>query len=115
MRVSGFREKHVGGAVCQTHWRALATLRRAAAHRHINTRSILSFCSAKLTHAAVSATELALSICPYGIFACETKAKPGQITVGFRRPLPAPSKLTREAYGETQALMTDIITEATGG
>lgn len=72
----------------------------------------LVFCSAKLTHAAVSATPLAISICPYVVFAFETKAKPGMVTVGFRRPLPGPSKRTQKAYAAIEGLMAEIIAEA---
>jgi hypothetical protein len=75
----------------------------------------LVFCSSKLTHEAVSATPLALSICPYVVFAFELKSKPGEVTVGFRKPIPGPSLRTKKAYGAIENLMTEIITEATSG
>ena len=73
----------------------------------------LQFCSSKLTHASVSANPYNLSICPYVVFAFEAKTKPGEIIVGFRRPIPGPSKLTRTAFAKIEALLEGIAKEAT--
>ena len=48
----------------------------------------LQFCSAKLTHAAVSANPFNLAICPYVIFIFEAQSDPGKVVIGYRRPLP---------------------------
>jgi len=73
----------------------------------------LQFCSSKLTHASVSANPFNLSICPYVVFAFETKSKPGEIVVGYRRPVPGPSKLTRAAIAKIDKLLDGIVREAT--
>ena len=46
----------------------------------------LQFCSAPLTHKAVSADTNNFTICPLVVFAFETKELPGTISVGFREP-----------------------------
>ena len=74
----------------------------------------LQFCSAKLTHEAVSANPFNLAICPYVVFAFEARAEPGKIVVGFRRTLPGPSKSSRKAFGKVEALLDGISREATG-
>jgi uncharacterized protein (DUF302 family) len=46
-----------------------------------------TFCSAKLSRDAMEADPLAIAHCPYVVFIYETEANPGQIVVGYRRPL----------------------------
>ena len=74
----------------------------------------VQFCSAKLTHEAVSANPYNVVICPHVFFAFEDKAKPGRIVVGYRRPEPGPSKRSRKAFAKVDDLMMAIIKEATG-
>ena len=74
----------------------------------------LQFCSAKLTHASVSANPFNLSICPYVVFIFEAKTDPGKIIVGYRRPIPpGPSQLTKKAFAEIDKLLDGIAKEAT--
>lgn len=72
----------------------------------------LQFCSAKLTHESVSASPYNLAICPYVVFIFEAKSKPGEIVVGYRRPVPGPSKRTREAFAKIESLLKSILKEA---
>jgi uncharacterized protein (DUF302 family) len=73
---------------------------------------VLQFCSAKLTHEAVSANPLSIGICPYVTFVIETKAEPGKITVGYRRPISGPSKASKKAFAKIEALLDEISKEA---
>ncbi len=72
----------------------------------------MNFCSAKLTHEAVSANPQNIAICPYVVFIYEEKAEPGVIHVGYRRPVAGPSKRTRKAFDKIEAMLTDVINEA---
>jgi hypothetical protein len=72
----------------------------------------MQFCSATLTHEAISANPQNVAICPYVIFVYETKADPGVIHVGFRRPISGPSKRTRQAFAKIEAMLTDIVNQA---
>lgn len=73
----------------------------------------VQFCSAKLTHDAVSANPYNIAVCPYVVFVFEERSAPGQIVVGYRRPIPGPSRLTRRALSKIEALLAEIIAEAT--
>ncbi len=73
----------------------------------------VQFCSAKLTHDAVSANPYNIAVCPYVVFVFEDRAAPGQIVVGYRRPIPGPSRLTRKALNKIEVLLSEIMTEAT--
>jgi len=73
----------------------------------------VQFCSAKLTHDAVSANPYNIAVCPYVLFVFEERSTPGQVVVGYRRFIPGPSKLTRKAFGKIDALLSEIIAEAT--
>ncbi len=75
----------------------------------------IQFCSAKLTHQAVSANPYNLAICPYVIFVFEAKSEPGKIVVGYRRPIAGPSKYSKTALGRIETLLDGIAKEATGG
>lgn len=74
----------------------------------------MHFCSAKLTHEAVSANVFNMAICPYVVFIFETKSEPGKIIVGYRSPIPGPSKRSKEALAKIEKLLNDIAKEATG-
>jgi len=73
----------------------------------------MHFCSAALTHAAVSADPANLAICPYILFAYETRAEPGTVHVGYRRPLGGPAEDTQAALADIEALL-DRIVRSTG-
>lgn len=72
----------------------------------------MQFCSALLTHEAISANPQNIAICPYVVFVYEEKTDPGLIHVGYRRPVAGPSKRTRKAIEKIEAMLTSIITEA---
>ena len=73
----------------------------------------MQFCSAKLTHKAVSADPENLAICPYIVYLYETRAKPGQVTLGYRPPVFGPSKRSRQIKAEVLEFLQGIISEAT--
>lgn len=68
----------------------------------------LQFCSANLTHGAVSANPFNIAICPYVVFIFELKSDPGKIHVGYRRPIAGPSRPTRKALAKVEALLDEI-------
>jgi hypothetical protein len=74
----------------------------------------IQFCSAKLTHEAVSANPYNIVVCPHVIFAFEAKTKPGHIVIGYRRPTPGPSKLSKRAFKKVDDLLMAIVKEAAG-
>lgn len=59
------------------------------------------FCSSSLTHEAAAADTRNIAMCPYLIFAYETQAKPGTVSIGFHEP-----NLTSSA--ESQAVASKI-------
>lgn len=69
----------------------------------------LQFCSAVVSRKAMEADIGNIAFCPYVLFAYEAEAQPGEVTVGFRR-LPAGG-----GRDEVNALLDDIVKEATGG
>lgn len=69
------------------------------------------FCSAKLTQRAVSASPENLGICPYIVFAYETKAEPGVTRVGYRQPILGASRTTKKVTKEINAFLQSIIDE----
>ena len=74
----------------------------------------MHFCSAALTHEAVTADVENLSICPYVIFAYELRATPGTTYVGYRRPMAGSSPETLAALGKIEALLDRIVKSASG-
>lgn len=74
----------------------------------------VQFCSAKLTHEAVSANPYNMIVCPHVIFAFEAKNKPGHIVIGYRRPTPGPSKLSKRAFKKVDDILMAIVKEAAG-
>ncbi len=69
------------------------------------------FCSAKLTQKAVSASPENLGICPYIVFAYETKAEPGVTRVGYRQPILGASRTSHKVSKEVNAFLQSIIDE----
>ena len=73
----------------------------------------LQFCSSVLTHEAVRIKPQNLATCPYVIFVYQTIEKPNQVAVGYRNPelnIPGPTRLVME---KLDALLNEIIVEAT--
>jgi hypothetical protein len=72
------------------------------------------FCSGKLTHDAVDADPANVAICPYIVFAYATRAAPGMVTVGYRRPLALTdvSEKSTAALGKIEELLDRIVRRA---
>lgn len=71
----------------------------------------LQFCSAKLTHEAVSANPQNLSICPYVVYLYETRTSPGIVYLGYRKPAFGPSKASRVIKAKINAFLQSIVDE----
>ena len=71
----------------------------------------LVFCSAKLSRATMEADPKAIGFCPYVIFIYETAAKPGEIVVGYRRPMAPSGSTAAAALGAVEALLDGIVKE----
>lgn len=84
---------------------------KGSASPYVNAK-FMQFCSAKLTHEAISASPQNIAICPYIVFIYEEKTDPGVVIVGYRRPVAGPSKRTRKAFDKIEAMLTEVITEA---
>lgn len=66
------------------------------------------FCSAVMSRKAMEADIANIAYCPYVLFAYETEASPGAVTVGFRRLPEGPGR------DEVNALLDEIAREAAG-
>jgi hypothetical protein len=73
----------------------------------------LSFCSAKLSRAMMEADARNMAFCPYVMFVYEAADKPGEIVIGYRRPLGGASEASKAALVEIDALLDKIAREAT--
>lgn len=78
-----------------------------------NRAEFVSFCSAKYSRAMMEADPANIAYCPFVVFAYETKAKPGEIVVGYRRPtLPAnQSAASQKAAADADALLARIVAD----
>jgi uncharacterized protein (DUF302 family) len=74
----------------------------------------LQFCSATLSRKTMEADPLNLAFCPYIVFAYEEVGKEGTINVGFRRLPEAGDEESRAALLEVNALLDEIVRDATG-
>lgn len=72
----------------------------------------MQFCSAKLTHEAVSANPQNIMICPYVVFIYEENSNPGVIHIGYRRPVAGPSKRTRKVFEKIETMLTSVLNDA---
>lgn len=72
----------------------------------------MQFCAAKLTHDAIGASPQNIVNCPYVVYVYELGDKPGEVHIGYRKPVAGPSERSREATGKIEALLGDIIKEA---
>ena len=70
------------------------------------------FCSAKLSRDMIEADPANLGYCPYVIFLYEVADKPGEIVVGYRRPLAKGDTASQKALAAIDALLDGIVKEA---
>jgi uncharacterized protein (DUF302 family) len=78
---------------------------------YLNAR-YLQFCSSALTHEAVAADTQNLSMCPYLVFAYETRDKPGTVSVGFREPNLTASEKSQAVAAKVRGLLQGIMDTA---
>lgn len=71
-----------------------------------------TFCSAKLSRAAMEADAANLGICPYVVFIYEKAAAPGVVHVGYRRLAATGSAASKKALQDINALLDGIAKEA---
>ena len=69
----------------------------------------IQFCSARLTHEAVSASPRNLAICPYLVYVYETRTDPGTVQIGYRKPVFGPSKASRKVEASVNAFLQEIV------
>ncbi len=74
----------------------------------------LQFCSAALTHEAVDADVHNLAMCPYVVFAYQTRARPDEVAVGYRQVTLAPAATSQAAQAKVHALLEAVVNEAVG-
>lgn len=72
----------------------------------------VTFCSAKLSRAMMEADPANIAMCPYVIFFYETAAKPGEVVVGYRRPVLRGNDKSKAALKEVDALLAGILKDA---
>jgi len=70
------------------------------------------FCSAKLSRDMIEADPANLGYCPYVVFLYEVADKPGEIVVGYRRPLPKGDAASQKALAAIDALLDGIVKDA---
>ena len=70
------------------------------------------FCSAKLSRDMIEADPTNLGYCPYVVFLYEVADKPGEIVVGYRRPLPKGDAASQKALAAIDALLDGIVKDA---
>ena len=80
---------------------------------YLNAR-YLQFCSAAITHEAVGADVHNLAMCPYVVFAYQTRAAPGEISLGYRQVTLAPAAASQAAQAKAHALLQAVVDEAAG-
>lgn len=71
------------------------------------------FCSAKLSRQMMEADAANMGFCPFIVYVYETKAEPGVVHVGYRRPGDGRNEAASKALAEVDQLLESIIKEAT--
>ena len=73
----------------------------------------IAFCSAKYSRAMMEADPTNIAFCPFVVFAYETTAKPGEIVVGYRRPVVPASQgpASVKAAADVDALLAKIVAD----
>ena len=106
------------GVAVQSEGNVAAMLGRTAAdvgavETVYNRAEFIAFCSAKYSRAMMEADATNMGFCPFVVFAYETKAKPGEIVVGYRRPtVPvSQSAAAQKAAADVDALLAKIVAE----
>lgn len=74
----------------------------------------LQFCSSALTHEAVDADVHNLTMCPYVVFAYQTRARPDEVSVGYRQVELAASPASQAAQTKVHDLLKAVVDEAVG-
>lgn len=72
-----------------------------------------TFCSAKLSRQMMEADAANIGLCPYAVFIYETAAAPGTTQVGYRRMPAQGAGASNAAFGAINALLDEIVAEAT--
>lgn len=101
------------GYVVESHSYIAKMLQRTAAdvgadkQLYLNAE-ILQFCSAVVSRAAMATDIENVAYCPYGIFAYEAAANPGEVLVGYRKLPPGGGR------DDVNALLDEMVREAAG-
>jgi uncharacterized protein (DUF302 family) len=73
------------------------------------------FCSASLSRKTMEADLANVAMCPYSLVVYESAAKPGEVSVSYRRPWrPDGSGASKAALAEVEKLLDGIAREALG-
>jgi uncharacterized protein (DUF302 family) len=73
------------------------------------------FCSAALSRKTMEADPANVAMCPYSIVVYESVAKPGEVSVSYRRPWrPDGTSASKAALAEVEKLLDGIAREALG-
>ena len=80
---------------------------------YLNAR-YLQFCSAVLTHEATDADVHNLAMCPYVVFAYQTRAEPGRVSVGYRQIQLMPAAASQAAQAKVHGLLEAVVNDAVG-
>lgn len=70
------------------------------------------FCSAKFSRATMEANLHNIGYCPYIVFVYESVAKPGWVTVGYRRPTVMAEKGSLASLKKVEDILENIVREA---
>lgn len=71
------------------------------------------FCSATLSREMMEADAATMGLCPFSVYVYETKAEPGVVHVGYRRPGEGTNEAATKVLAKIDKLLETIITEAT--
>lgn len=73
-----------------------------------------TFCSAVLSRKMMEADPATMGLCPYSVFAYETKANPGEVVIGYRRTSGDGSDAAKPVLEEIDAWLDGIVSAAAG-
>ncbi|MCH9807844.1 MAG: DUF302 domain-containing protein [Alphaproteobacteria bacterium] len=74
-----------------------------------------AFCSAVLSRKMMEADASDMGLCPYIVFVYETKAKPGEVVVGFRKVSTGGNSKSEKVLSEIDAWLDGMVREVAGG
>jgi uncharacterized protein (DUF302 family) len=72
----------------------------------------LTFCSAQYSRRMMEADPANIAFCPYVIFIYEALAKPGEVVVGYRPPVPRGNDASKAALADIDKLIEGIVKDA---